>query len=171
MKLYHFCRASDLDSIADKGLYARVPTEPVMSLGEEVVWLTTQGTTEVDETEIKHFYHLGLPKEQIERMARNGWRPIGSLVGLTVTPGDSCKCGEYKAILKAGKPPHTAELICVACGTHRGWLPHRAANFITETINKFGRPTEPVAYPRGPSTEGTEEREAIRHDKSRRVLP
>jgi hypothetical protein len=33
MKLYHFCRASDLDSIADKGLYPHVPTEPVMSLG------------------------------------------------------------------------------------------------------------------------------------------
>ena len=42
MKLYHFCRASDLDSIAEKGLYPHVPTEPVMSLGEEVVWLTTQ---------------------------------------------------------------------------------------------------------------------------------
>ena len=73
MKLYHFCRASDLDSIAEKGLYPHVPTEPIMSLGEEVVWLTTQETTEVDETDIKHFHHLGLPKEQIERMARNCW--------------------------------------------------------------------------------------------------
>ena len=44
-----------------------------MSLGHEVVWLTTQEPTEVDETDIKHFHHLGLPKEQIERMARNGW--------------------------------------------------------------------------------------------------
>jgi hypothetical protein len=61
MKLYHFCRASDLDSIAEKGLYPHVPTEPVMSLG--IVWLTTQETTEVDETDIKHFHHLGLPKE------------------------------------------------------------------------------------------------------------
>jgi hypothetical protein len=42
-------------------------------LGEEVAWLTTQETTEVDETDIKHFHHLGLHKEQIERMARNGW--------------------------------------------------------------------------------------------------
>jgi hypothetical protein len=28
MRLYHFCRASDLDSIAEKGLYPHVPTEP-----------------------------------------------------------------------------------------------------------------------------------------------
>ena len=73
MKLYHFCRASDLDSIAEKGLYPHVPTEPVMSLGEEVVWLTTQETTEVDKTDIEHFHRLGLPKVEIERIARNGW--------------------------------------------------------------------------------------------------
>ena len=71
MKLFHFCRASDLDSIAEKGLYPHVPTEPVMSLGEEVVWLTTQETREVDETDIKHFHHLGLHKERMgsERLA------------------------------------------------------------------------------------------------------
>ena len=60
MKLYHFCRVSDLESIAEKGLYPHVPTEPAMSLGEEVVWLTTQETTEVDETDIEHFHHLSL---------------------------------------------------------------------------------------------------------------
>jgi hypothetical protein len=73
MKLFHFCRASDLDSIAEKGLYPHVPTEPVMSLGEEVVWLTTQETTEVDEIDVEHFHGLGLPKEQVEQIARNGW--------------------------------------------------------------------------------------------------
>ena len=73
MKLFHFCRASDLDSIAEKGLYPHVPAKPVMSLGEEVVWLTTQETTEADEIDIEHFHRLGLPKEQIERIARNGW--------------------------------------------------------------------------------------------------
>ena len=73
MKLYHFCRASDLDSIAEKGLYPHVPTEPAMSLGEEGVWLTTQETTEVDKTDIEHFHRLGLPKVEIERIARNNW--------------------------------------------------------------------------------------------------
>ena len=73
MKLYHFCRASDLDSIAEKGLYPHVPTEPAMSLGEEGVWLTTQETTEVDKTDIEHFHRLGLPKVEMKRIARNGW--------------------------------------------------------------------------------------------------
>ena len=73
MKLFHFCRESDLDSISEKGLYAHVAHEPIMSLGHEVVWLTTQETTEVDETDIEHFHRLGLPKEQVERIGRNGW--------------------------------------------------------------------------------------------------
>ena len=73
MKLFHFCRASDLNSIAEKGLFPHAPKEPVMSLGHEVVWLTTQETTEVDEIDIEHFHRLGLPKEQIEKIARNGW--------------------------------------------------------------------------------------------------
>ena len=73
MKLHHFCRTSDLDSIAEKGLYPHVAHELIMSLGHEVVWLTTQETTGVDEIDIKHFHRLGLPKEEIERIARNGW--------------------------------------------------------------------------------------------------
>jgi hypothetical protein len=35
MKLYHFCRASDLENIAEKGLYPHVAREPIMSLGHE----------------------------------------------------------------------------------------------------------------------------------------
>jgi hypothetical protein len=73
MKLYHFCRASDLESIAEKGLFPHVPKEPVMSVGHGVVWLTTQETTEVDKTDIEHFHRLGLPKVEIDRIARNGW--------------------------------------------------------------------------------------------------
>jgi hypothetical protein len=73
MKLHHFCRASDLDSITEKGLYPHVPTDPIMSLGEEVVWLTTQETAEVDETDVEHLHRLGLPKEQIAQIAQNGW--------------------------------------------------------------------------------------------------
>jgi hypothetical protein len=73
MKLHHFCRASDLDSITEKGLYPHVPTEPIMSLGEEVVWLTTQETAELDETDVEHLHRLGLAKEQIAQIAQNGW--------------------------------------------------------------------------------------------------
>jgi hypothetical protein len=50
-----------------------VPTEPIMSLGEEVVWLTTQETAELDETDVEHLHRLGLAKEQIAQIAQNGW--------------------------------------------------------------------------------------------------
>ena len=37
MRFHHFCRACDLSSIAEKGLYPHVAHEPIMSLGHEVV--------------------------------------------------------------------------------------------------------------------------------------
>jgi hypothetical protein len=61
-------------------------------------------------------------------------------------------CGQGIAVIKAGKPPHSGSLVCISCGKHRGWLPVRARDFILETINQFGRPSEPVAYRRGPSS-------------------
>ena len=78
------------------------------------------------------------------------------LIGLTVRPDDDCPaCGEGVSIIKAAKPPHVGALVCVGCGKHRGWLPRRARDFITETIKQFGRPNEPIAYRRGlSSTEG-----------------
>ena len=77
------------------------------------------------------------------------------LVGVRVRPDDDCACGEGVAVIKAAKPPHSGNLICIACGKHRGWLPRHAAQFILEIIKKVGRPSEPVAYRRGlSSTEG-----------------
>jgi hypothetical protein len=80
---------------------------------------------------------------------------FADLIGLSVRPDDDCSCGEGIAVLKTAPPPHAAELVCIACGKHRGWLPRRARDFITETIEQFGRPSEPVANRRGlTSTEG-----------------
>jgi hypothetical protein len=79
-------------------------------------------------------------------------RAANPLVALTVRPDDDCSCGEGVAVLKAAPPPHVAELVCVGCQRHRGWLPIRARDFILETINKFGRPHEPIAYRRGISS-------------------
>jgi hypothetical protein len=77
------------------------------------------------------------------------------IIGLLVHPDDDCRdCGEQTAVIEAGQPPHAGALVCYACGKHRGWLPRRVRDFIIETINQFGRPTEPIAYRRGPSTEG-----------------
>jgi hypothetical protein len=75
------------------------------------------------------------------------------LIGLTVRPDDACPaCGEGVAIIRAAKHPHAGALICAGCGKHRGWLPRHARDFITETINKFGLPHEPIAYRRGLSS-------------------
>ncbi len=82
--------------------------------------------------------------------------PTDPLVGILVQPDDDCSCGEQVAVIEPSAPPHAGRLVCYSCGKHRGWLPRHASNFITELINKFGRPTEPVAYRRGltSSTEG-----------------
>jgi hypothetical protein len=81
-----------------------------------------------------------------------------SINGVLVQPDDDCSCGERVAVIEAPVPPHAGSLVCSTCGKHRGWLPRHAYNFVTEIINKFGRPTEPIAYRRGPtsSTEGTD---------------
>ncbi|WFU37595.1 hypothetical protein QA640_24315 [Bradyrhizobium sp. CB82] len=39
---------------------------------------------------------------------------------------------------------HNASLVCAACGSHRGWLSTPAITFILETLQRFGRPTEPI---------------------------
>jgi hypothetical protein len=82
--------------------------------------------------------------------------PTNPVIGVLVKPDDDCQCGQQVAVIEAASPPHAGGLVCYSCGTHRGWLPHHAYNFIDEIINQFGRPTEPVAYRRGPtsSTEG-----------------
>jgi hypothetical protein len=60
MRLHHFCRASDLDSIAEKGLYPHVAHEALMSLGHEVVWLSSAETTGTTEEDVEHYRHCFL---------------------------------------------------------------------------------------------------------------
>ena len=60
MKLHHFCRASDLNSIAKQGLYPHVVHEAIVSLGHEVVWLTTTETTATSEEDVELYRRLGL---------------------------------------------------------------------------------------------------------------
>jgi hypothetical protein len=74
MKLHHFCRASDLDSIAEKGLYPHVPYEPVMSLGLSVISLTTAETTAATEEYLEHYRRKCLwIEEEIEETRQHGW--------------------------------------------------------------------------------------------------
>jgi hypothetical protein len=74
MRLYHFCRASDLDSIAEKGLYPHVPKESAMSLGQEVVWLTEDPSTDVTEEDLDHWRRVGgFTEVDLEETRRHGW--------------------------------------------------------------------------------------------------
>ena len=65
------------------------------------------------------------------------------LLGLAVELPDHCHCGSTLAAIEAGVGPHCAGLRC-ACGRHRGWLATAAHKFLTETVRRFGRPTEPI---------------------------
>jgi hypothetical protein len=66
--------------------------------------------------------------------------PIGSEVKLPT----ACACGAPHATICPGKPPHCAEMRCAKCGKHRGWVSRNTFDFISKTIELFGRPTEPI---------------------------
>jgi hypothetical protein len=77
-----------------------------------------------------------------------------SLIGLAVIIPDACRsCGHDVARIGPPVGPHLAGLRCTRCDQHRGWLSRTAHQFLTEVVNKFGRPTEPIAIRRGRSGE------------------
>jgi hypothetical protein len=67
----------------------------------------------------------------------------GVLLGLPVRLPDLCHCGSTLAAIESGRGPHIAGLRC-ACGQHRGWLSRASHKFLTETVRRFGRPTQPI---------------------------
>jgi hypothetical protein len=67
----------------------------------------------------------------------------GVLLGLPVHLADTCRCGATLASIEAGRGPHHAGLRC-ACGRHRGWISGVTHKFLTETVKRFGRPTQPI---------------------------
>ena len=75
--------------------------------------------------------------------------PPDPLCGLAVILPDRCRCDSNVAQIGPPAGPHLAELRCGTCQRHRGWLPRAAHQFLTETVDKFGRPTEPIAIRRG----------------------
>jgi hypothetical protein len=77
------------------------------------------------------------------------------LIGLAVKLPDTCRCGADVARIGPPVGPHLAELRCARCARHRGWLPRQAHQFLTEVVNKFGRPTTSVAIRRS----GAQQRE------------
>jgi hypothetical protein len=67
-----------------------------------------------------------------------------TLIGLVMKYDDTpCKeCGGVAVVIGEPSGPHAGALHCQTCGRHRGWLPKTVADFLTETINRFGSPKE-----------------------------
>jgi hypothetical protein len=72
------------------------------------------------------------------------------LADLKVCVARGCRqCSHDILITGPGKEPHRASLTCVRCGRHCGWLSAESAAFISEIIEHFGRPTEPIEVRKG----------------------
>jgi hypothetical protein len=75
---------------------------------------------------------------------------LSPLGGLSVILPNSCRgCGHDVARIGPPVGPHLAGLRCTRCDRHRGWMSRTAHEFLTEVVNKFGRPTVPIAIRRG----------------------
>ena len=70
--------------------------------------------------------------------------PVDSLVRLVVQLPRQCRCGSNLSHIGPSSGPHRASLHCAQCGHHSGWLSQEVAKFLTDTIERFGRPTEPI---------------------------
>jgi hypothetical protein len=82
--------------------------------------------------------------------------PADPLIGLVVQLPRQCRCGSDVSHVGLGSGPHRASLHCAQCGHHNGWLSQEVAKFLTDTIERFGRPTEPICvrvHAVGPSGE------------------
>jgi len=53
-------------------------------------------------------------------------------------------CGQTAVVVRKAAGPHVASLHCATCDRLRGWLSETIADFLMETISRFGWPTEPV---------------------------
>ena len=72
-----------------------------------------------------------------------------TLIGLPIKlqrtiDGPCAVCGETAVIIGAGAGPHVASLRCACCDRRRGWLPKTVADFLTNLVVRFGRPTDPI---------------------------
>jgi hypothetical protein len=70
---------------------------------------------------------------------------VGLRVELTRTKDVPCAaCGETVVVIGLGAGPHVASLHCASCHRHRGWLPKTIVAFLTESISRFGWPSQPI---------------------------
>jgi hypothetical protein len=67
------------------------------------------------------------------------------IVGLAARMPLPCRqCGSISAVIEStGTGPHHGSLRC-GCGQFRGWVSKTTYDFVTATIQQFGKPTEPI---------------------------
>jgi hypothetical protein len=73
--------------------------------------------------------------------------PDTGIVGLAVKMMHRpCRwCGSADFTITSSAAMHHAGLRCIACNKHGGWLSKGAFVFLEMTVEKFGRPVEPIA--------------------------
>jgi hypothetical protein len=87
-------------------------------------------------------------------------RPQGELFGVTypsivglviITDRASCPaCGSNELLTGSSRGSHACDVRCNCCDRRRGWLSAGLAQFLQETVSRFGRPTAPIVL-RNPS--------------------
>jgi hypothetical protein len=75
-----------------------------------------------------------------------------SIVGLVIiTDRAACPaCGSNELLTGSSRGPHACDVRCNRCDRRRGWLSAGLAEFLQETVSRFGRPTAPIVL-RNPS--------------------
>jgi hypothetical protein len=67
-----------------------------------------------------------------------------SLIGIEVSIGRNCGCGNPTLRLGPGHGVHQASLSCTRCGHHQGWISREAYAFVSEIVRLVGRPSQPI---------------------------
>jgi hypothetical protein len=66
------------------------------------------------------------------------------LIGLRVTVPVPCRCGGREGVVGSSRAMHAGALHCASCQRFMRWLPTTTLTFISETVARFGAPTEPI---------------------------
>ena len=75
-------------------------------------------------------------------------RPTTRDLRVRLETGPHCNCGSDIAIVSRGRGLYAAELACVRCGAHRGWLSDSTLNWISLVMRKFGASPTPIVLRR-----------------------
>jgi hypothetical protein len=71
--------------------------------------------------------------------------PSSSPIGLSVILPKPCgNCGADAAVIGSSRGSHYASLLCDCCGGHRGWLRGATFKILSDVVENFGRPNEPI---------------------------